>query len=193
MSHDAVKDCLGQLRANLTLQLKLTVGIETNKGYGRVALCRLTMLHDAGFLPRPIAVFLYPSFVVLPLSFGQPDFYLGPASRPIHGRWDQCIALAFDRPEQADQLAAVQQQLACARGIGRDVPGRRWQGVDQAAEQEGLIVLEQHVAVRELYSSFPQRFDLPTLERDSSLESFLDVVFEACPLVERDGLFALIS
>ncbi len=33
-------------------------------------LCRLTLLHDASFLPRPIAIFLYPSFVVLPLSFG---------------------------------------------------------------------------------------------------------------------------
>jgi len=73
------------------------------------------------------------------------------------------------------------------------VLGRRWQGVDQAAEQEGLIVLEQHVAVRELYSSFPQRLDLPSFQCDSSLESFLEMVFETGPLVERDGLFALIS
>ena len=79
MSQDAIKDYFGQLLANLTLQLKLTVGMETNKGYGPVALCRLAMLHDASFLPRPIAVFLYPPFVVLPLSFGQPDLYLGPA------------------------------------------------------------------------------------------------------------------
>ena len=79
VSQDAIMDCPGQILVNPTLQNKPFSWDRDKLGYGQVALGRLAMLHDASFLPRPIAVFLYPSFVVLPLSLGQADFYLGPA------------------------------------------------------------------------------------------------------------------
>ncbi len=76
--------------------------------------------------------------------------------------------------------------------------GRRRQGADQAAEQEGLIVLEQHVAVRELYSSFPRRRSrswarLVTPARSENLVTLANRTYEwiVWPAV-RQGLQAFI-
>jgi hypothetical protein len=67
--------------------------------------------------------------------------------------------------------------------VGR---GRGQRG-DQAAEQKGLAVLEQHVAFAELDLAGPERLDFPALQRNAGLDPLIKVVLEAGPLVERNG------
>ena len=45
---------------------------------------RLTSLHDAGFLPLPVTVFLYFALVVLFLAGGDADLHFDPALGEIH-------------------------------------------------------------------------------------------------------------
>jgi hypothetical protein len=68
----------------------------------------------------------------------------------------------------------VQQQLAGAGRVRLDVGGGGLQGGDQAAEQPGLAVLDDDIAVHQLHLAGAQALDLPALQHQAGLEALLD-------------------
>ncbi len=147
-------------------------------------------LHDARFLPAPVAVFLYLTLVMLFLALGDTHFHLDLAPEPVHGGWHNGFALAVNQRTQALQFAPVEQQFARAHGLWRDMSTDRRQRVDLRADQKGLTIADEYIAVRKLDAPFAQGLYFPALERNAGFQSLFDVVIEAGALVKRNRVLA---
>ena len=123
-------------------------------------------------LALPVAGLLRGALVVALLAARQCDFKLGTPAFPVHCQRDQGIALALDCADQLVQLTAVQQQLAGAGWVRDLVGGGAGQWRDQAAEQPGLAVFDEYIALRQLHAALAQALDLPAFQREAGLEEF---------------------
>jgi len=85
--------------------------------------------HGAFHFTLAFAVLDGVAFVVLGLAFGQRDVALHFARFPVEVDRHQGVALLLDLADQPLDLIFVQQQLACAGGLGVDVGGRGLSGL----------------------------------------------------------------
>ena len=81
----------------------------------------------------------------------------------------QRVAGALDLADEAVDLAAVQQELAGARRIGRHVRRRRDERRDVRADEDDLAVLDDDVGFLDLRAPGADRLHLPAVERDARL------------------------
>lgn len=79
------------------------------------------MFEYSGFLPLPVAVLVRGTFVVLFLTFGQSDFELCAAFRPVQVERHDGVTLAFDLAREPVELLPVHQQFATAGRVCLDV------------------------------------------------------------------------
>ena len=82
--------------------------------------------HYPLFFATPVTVFLTGPLVVCLFTLGEGNLQLGPASYPVHGRWNQGVAFAFYCPDELVELFPVQQQLAGALWVRLDMGGGMW-------------------------------------------------------------------
>src|ERR1700732_1617665 len=76
---------------------------------------------QALLIPLPVAIFFGGALVVLLLTLGYTDLQFGAAVFPVQLQRHERVALALDRDRKITELLLIQQQLACANGIGDDV------------------------------------------------------------------------
>jgi len=146
-----------------------------------------SVFHDAAFLALPVTILLRAALVVGLLTSRDGDFDFDFAFGPVHGGRNQGLTLTLDQTDQSVEFAPMEQQAAIACRIGMHVGGGRSQRCDVAAEQKGIAVLEQHVALPELELARAKRLDFPTFEGNTGLDSLVEVVFEASAFVQGDG------
>src|SRR6056297_4282220 len=91
---------------------------------------RLPLLQDSALFALPVALLLGAPLVVLFLALGQRDLDLHLAATPVHGRWNQGVALALDLADQAREFVLVEQKSAGAHRVAVDVRGRGGQWID---------------------------------------------------------------
>src|SRR6185437_4394715 len=139
----------------------------------------------------PLAFLLGRALVMCLFAVRDADFHLGAIVLPVHRKWYQGQALAFDCADQFVDLGAMQQQLAGAAVFGDHVGGCRQQRRDRRAEQEQFAAFHQCVRVGEIDAPGAQALHFPALQRDAGFVAFVDVVLVARALVERDRRRAL--
>jgi hypothetical protein len=88
------------------------------------------------------------------------------------------VAALLDLADQFLDFLAVQQQLARANRVGRDVGRSLGQRADMGTDQEDLGVLDHDVTFPDLAAPGAQRLDFPALQHEPRLVAFLDVIIE---------------
>src|SRR3546814_6820125 len=125
------------------------------------------------------------------LALGQRQFGLDLVALPVQRRGHAGVAVALDAANQLVDLAPVQQQLAGAAVVGDDVAGGGDQRRDLGAEQEQLAAAHNRVALGDVGAAGADRLQLPALQRETGLETLLEVVLVARALVQRHGAAAV--
>src|SRR6056300_526889 len=144
-------------------------------------------LHDAGFLPLPVVIFLILALIEFPLALGQGDLRLRQGALPVEAGGHAGIALGADCAVDAGKLLTVKQELALAVGAGDFVGARARARVDARPEKPGLAVLKQDVGLHQLAPPLAKGFNFPALKGDPRLEALLEMVIKLRPPIEGDG------
>ena len=172
----AADDAIHQFLANLVLQAEAAIRVEVKECFGHRGL---TALHDAAFLPLPVAVLLRFAFVVLALALGQADFQLGFSAGPVHGRRDHGVAPPIDRTDQAVVLPRFLEVVRCAcfdeidRGLEKSLGVESFAAILLDGPRRPIIAFSSDTrALRRmslLYGVTPRFMDEP-----ASSEEFMD-------------------
>src|SRR5207302_3043681 len=115
------------------------------------------------------------ALVVEALALGQADLQLDAVPFPVEPQRYEGQAFLFDRDAQADDLGAVQQQLALPlRLVIRAMPS--FIRTDMDVDEERLSPTEANVAFAQVGAAVTQRLDLGPLQLDAGLDRFEDEV-----------------
>ena len=121
------------------------------------------------------------------LPLATPIFTLHQAFFPVQRQGDDGVTFAVNAAVQRVEFALVEQQLTGARRVADIVGGSHGHGRKVGAEQEGLAILQDDIAIADVGFACTQRFDLPALQGETSLVFIFDKVLVTGALIQRNG------